>query len=124
MTIDYATIRADASSAIASVQDTAGSAAAIRRETEEPGLEPWNPTFVTVDHPCTVVVTSYRADEIDGSLITARDKKILMAADVAVEPSTSDALVIDGRVFQIVSVDPLQPAPGGVTIMFTVQARG
>jgi hypothetical protein len=117
---DYSEDRAGAIEAIK--ED--GGPAILRRETEEPTAEPWNPTFVTVDHPCTVVVTSYRAEEVDGTLVQRRDRKVLMAADVAVEPSTSDALVIDGRVFQIVSVDPLQPAPGGVTVMYTVQARG
>jgi hypothetical protein len=74
------------------------------------------------EHPCTLVVTDYRNQEIDGTRVQATDRKVLVARKgLAVEPLTSDKLQIGGQPYSIQNVTPL--SPGGTVVMWTIQAR-
>lgn len=102
-----------------------GADAALRR-TETVGGDPWDPgsgTQTDVDYPVTAVVTSYRTDEIDGTVIEARDRRVYLSPDgLAIEPQTSDTLIIDGAPFAIVNVERMEPADA--TVAWRLQARG
>lgn len=119
MQFDYSRPRATADRLIAKF----GQVGAIRR-TVTTGGDPWNPgsgTTETTNYPATLVMLDYEAREVDGSLIRATDKKVLVSADVSVEPAESDQLVVGGTALEIVSVKPLSPA--GTVVLYEVQAR-
>lgn len=117
---DYARSRATADRLIKRF----GQAGAIRRSVTTGG-QSWNPgsgSTVTTDYPCTLVLLDYSAREIDGSLIRATDKRVLIAkADLMIEPLQSDGLVIGGKAYSIMNVSPL--SPGGTVVLYEVQAR-
>lgn len=85
---------------------------------------PWNPDAgATTDQICTLVELDYSATEIDGSLIEASDRKVLVStAGVATAPTQADKIVIGGNAMDIISVKPL--SPGGLVLLWEVQARG
>lgn len=116
---DYARPRATADRLIAKF----GQAGAIRRTTAGGG-DPWSPTpGTTTDHACTLVVTEYSVREREGTLIQARDKKVLVATEgLNIEPTEADQIVVQGQAMEIIDVAPL--APGGDVVMYTIQARG
>lgn len=106
-----------------------GQRAAIRRgpdlsdgdSTNDLSPEPGDETEPT-DHPCTLVVLDYTEEERASSLIAQTDRKVLIgSASLDIEPTTADALVIDGDEHQIVDVRPL--APGPVTVLWQAQVR-
>ncbi|BAQ18315.1 hypothetical protein [Methyloceanibacter caenitepidi] len=121
-TFDYAKSEATAQRLIAKF----GQAGAIRRVTgsNDPGT-PWDPsddTETTTDYDCTLVVLEYGKMEVDGTLILATDRKVLVStAGMTVEPLVSDKLVIGSDVYEIVTVKPLNP--GGTVLLWEVQAR-
>ena len=88
---------------------------------------PTGPTYdptpgVPVAHPVTVVYDAWRNDQIDGTLIKRGDLKILCAAGT-VTPTPNDIFRdATGAEKSIINVEPLQP--GGVAVMYVVQARG
>lgn len=87
--------------------------------------EPWNAEpGAPVSVPCDMVVTSYAAREVDGTLILATDTKILISVrGVDSAPTTNDRIVdAKGKDYEVVNVDELSPA--GTELMWTVQARG
>ncbi|WP_297803413.1 hypothetical protein [uncultured Brevundimonas sp.] len=94
-----------------------GQAAVLRKVTAGTG---YNPTETTADHDCQIVVQAYRNFEIDGTRIQSGDKRVLVS-HMAQTPTTQDQIVIAGESHAIVSVKPL--SPGGVVIMWEVQAR-
>lgn len=118
-TFDYTRSRAAADRLIARF----GQAGAVRRS-GAPSGDPWNPVpGEPTDHTCTLVVLDYTSMEIDGTLIRATDRKVLVAAGgLAVEPSAADRIVIAGTALEIVRVAPL--APGGTVVLHEIQARG
>ena len=65
-------------------------------------------------------VQMYAKSEIDGTLIQAGDRKVMVSAS-GERPLASDNLRIDDKTHQIVSVDELSPQ--GVALYYTVQAR-
>ena len=73
------------------------------------------------EYPCALMWGRYDARDRDGTNITARDVRAMIAADVAVAPQTGDRLKVGGKVFHVVNVGALQP--GGTVIMWDVQAR-
>ena len=115
---DWAAAAADVADGIAE----AGFAAAIVRKGAPTGPE-YNPTPGTpAEHACTVVQSSYRQHERDGTLIQAHDLKFLVSTDgLDIVPTPEDELKVGGETYQIIDVAPL--APGGVTIMYTMQVR-
>lgn len=98
-----------------------GQAATLRQVTGTGG-DPWEPTTTTTDVTVTVAVLDYRAEEVDGTVIKRSDRRVYMAADGSTAPATDDALVIAGKTFRLVSVEPLTPA--GTAVYFELQARG
>lgn len=111
---NYLEDRADADEMIAEF----GQAATLRRPTNSGPA--WDPTITWAETGCTVVVTEFSNREVDGTRVLATDKKVLMAVP-AIAPATSDRLAIGGVEYSIERVEPL--APGGVSVMFTLQAR-
>lgn len=132
MAENWGQIAAEVADALRSVGSTdAGYPGAIRR-VEVSGGDPFDPgsgTETVTYHDCTLVVTDYSLREREASSIGAGDKKVLIGADVAVEPTNNDRLVIGmtaaeaagqlGR--EIVRVMPV--APAGVAVMFSCQVR-
>lgn len=101
--------------------DRFGSAATLKRPNSSgPAYAPVEGT--PTSYAVTVVVDTYRNSEVDGTRVLATDKKVLMAKGaLAIEPATSDTLVIGGVDHAIVEVRPLNP--GGSVILYEVQAR-
>lgn len=101
--------------------DRFGSTATLKRPNTSGTA--YNPTEGTpTSYTVTVVVQDYRNAEIDGTRVLAGDKKVMMAkGSLAIEPATSDKLVIGGAEHAIVEVRPLNP--GGTVILWELQAR-
>lgn len=117
---DYLATRADADELIAEF----GQAGAIRRVGATSTVNPWDPeASASVDHPCLLVDLEYSAGEANGTLIRQTDRKILMSVStLTIEPTEADQVVVGGHAMEIVNVSPL--APGGVVILYEIQARG
>lgn len=126
MAENWATIAAEVDAALKSVGSTdAGFSATLTKTTLTPGADPWDPstgTTTTVNTAVTVVVTEYEKNQIDGTLIQASDRKVLMTAMAGVEPVPADTLTISGKVYSVINAMPL--APAGIAVMYEVQARG
>lgn len=74
------------------------------------------------EHACTVVISNYTARDRDGTNIQAGDVKLLVSTEgLTVVPKNSDKIRVSGQTYSIVDVTEL--APGGVAVMWTVQAR-
>jgi hypothetical protein len=114
----YAEDRAGAQEDIA----YAGQPGFIRR-TIPGGGDPWNPgAGITLDYAVMMVEDTFGEREMDGTLIRAGDHKVLVStAGVTIEPKVSDQLVVGDKAMQIVTVTPL--SPGGMILMWTIQAR-
>lgn len=79
----------------------------------------WNPVQVPSDVTVRAVMTQFAAEEIDGTLIQASDKRFLIAggADVSLAKR-----LIDGAVdYEVVAVECVKPGP--VVVLWKVQVR-
>lgn len=89
-----------------------------------PGTQPVNPWDAPGGAPTTqavwAIAESYRQDLVDGTLIRAEDRRVMIEA-VTPAPTTADRLSIGGVEMAIVAVHP--EAPAGVALMFTCQCR-
>lgn len=73
-------------------------------------------------HPCTVVQSSYTARDRGGANIMTGDIKLLVSTEgLTIAPKNSDKIRVSGQTYSIVDVQ--ETAPGGVALMWTVQAR-
>jgi hypothetical protein len=118
-TFDYAKPRATADRLLTRF----GQAAVLRRPGEGSG-DPWNETAGTPgDHPVTVTVFDYTAQDRQGTAIQEFDKRVLMSAQgLEIMPSdSSDTLLIGEQEHAIISVKTL--APAGEAVMFELQVR-
>ncbi len=117
MTFDYGRFKATADRLLARF----GQPGILRRPTASGTA--YNPTAGSPqDYACTLVVDAYSNRDVDGTRVRATDKKVLLATGaLAIEPATADKLVIGGVEHTIERVEPL--APGGVTVMWTLQVR-
>jgi len=70
---------------------------------------------------CTVVFDTYSARDRDGTQITARDVKVLIAPNAATDPRNGDRLRIGAETYHLVNVDAVKP--GGTILMWVAQAR-
>ena len=70
--------------------------------------------------PVWIVLEAYDQRHIDGELIRAQDKRVMMEAS-GPEPTQGDTLEISGQDHAILSVKPL--APSGINLMFECQCR-
>lgn len=100
--------------------DKFGQIGAIRR-TETSG-DPWDPGTSDTDYPCTLVALDYDQKDVDGTVIKAGDCKVYVAvAGLAIVPTTTDHVIIGGKVYTVIQVKPLSPA--GTTVYFDLQCR-
>ena len=89
-----------------------------------PAVQPVNPWSPPAGPPTTqavwTIAEAYRQDMIDGTLIRAEDRRVMVEA-VSPAPTTADRLSIAGVEYEIVRVDP--EAPAGVPLYFVCQCR-
>jgi hypothetical protein len=118
--VNYA---ATASGAAKQIADK-GTPIIIRR----PGASVYDPasgknvTTPAVDYPGVAIVSGYKDFFINGTSIKAGDKRFTVAASgLGCVPTTTDKLIQAGKPWTIVNVDTV--GPGGVPILFKVQAR-
>lgn len=68
------------------------------------------------------LVLSYRRDQVDGMMIVAGDRRVIVAAeDVPFDPKPGDRVGIGGLDHQVVMVEPVQPGP--FAIGYSLQVR-
>jgi len=68
------------------------------------------------------IVTAYARNEIDGTLIQAKDQKVLLAADsLSAPPEVGELLVVGSVEYRVVSVRAVEP--GGTALLYKVQVR-
>ena len=79
--------------------------------------EVWNPTVVESETNIIGVVTSFKTNQIDGTLIKATDKQILTYNEVKVNEAIKDGVIS----YNVVNVDVV--APANDTILYKVQVR-
>lgn len=78
---------------------------AITVQHQESDGDPFNPTFVWIDHECTGWLDSFDAHDIDGTLILQTDRKaFIILSSLDMTPSTSDRLVVSGVTYTIINV--------------------
>ena len=71
----------------------------------------WDPDVTNDAYPCQLVVLSYFAKDIDGTLIKSGDKRVYVSPiGLEIEPETTDKLIIHGKENTIVSVQEFRPA--------------
>jgi hypothetical protein len=81
----------------------------------------YEPTYgPDTEHRCNVVLDTFTAREREGTSIAATDTKI-MVSTLDIEPTAADTIEVDGTVYEIVDAMPLNP--GGVVLMWILQAR-
>lgn len=69
------------------------------------------------------ISSGYHASLVDGTRIKQGDQQFTVAASgLGCEPTTSDTLVDARQSWTIVSIQPV--APGGVALLYKIQARG
>lgn len=82
---------------------------------EQTGREP-------AEHPCTVLQSSYSARDRNGGNIATGDVKLIVSTEgLTIVPSNSDKIKVSGNTYSI--IDVTASAPGGVVVMWTLQAR-
>lgn len=81
----------------------------------------WNPTISIADHAVTVVGSSFKHSEIDGTRIRQTDRLFLVSNTGAITPDVSHRLTVGGVKYSIINVVPVQPA--ATALMWKVQAR-
>jgi hypothetical protein len=64
----------------------------------------------------------YEANERDGTMVRAEDRRFLIAAAGILQPASSDRLLVGSADLAIVTVEPLEPGP--TPLLYTVQCRG
>lgn len=80
------------------------------------GGDPWNPTLINTDTAIKAVATSFKANEVDGTIIKATDKQYLAYTEV----TTADKIV-DDEELSVINVMPIQTGP--TKIIYKIQAR-
>ena len=93
----------------------------IERRGDRVGGTDFEPIYgPDVPHRCNVVLDTFTAREREGTSIASTDVKLLASAlDIA--PTAADTIEVDGKTYEIVDAMPLNP--GGVALMWTLQAR-
>ena len=88
----------------------------LRRTITNSGTE-WAPSQTEVDTSIDGVVTDYKFNEIDGTLILATDKKLLTTSLVTI----ADKIVDGSIVYSIISVSVIEPA--STALLYKIQLR-
>jgi hypothetical protein len=118
-----AQIASEVTIALASLASEVGDGAfdvAIIRASGTPA-QPWEPPTASTTIPVVANVQMYSRNLVDGTLIKAGDRRVMIAADNGAIPTTTDRLRIAGVDHSIVSVEDY--APQGVSLYFICQAR-
>jgi hypothetical protein len=68
---------------------------------------------------CKGIVTNFKINEVDGTIVLRTDKKIILDADAL--PEQNDKIIDGTDEYTIVNVDSLEP--GNTTLLYKVQAR-
>lgn len=111
MAYDYSNILATAVSLIDKFGRT------MQKRTTTKSGDAWNPTISTLDENIVAVSVGYKANEIDGTLIMATDKKLLTYDEV-----TTDNFVVDNSIqYSVISINTINP--GDTKIIYKVQIR-
>ena len=113
---NWPAIAADVTAALAEV----GFAATLIRANTGPAT-PWDTTPVVAGTlvQVTVVRDDWTQRQVDGTLIRADDQWFIM--DASAEPREDDRMTVQGVALRVVRSKPLNP--GGVALMYEVQAR-
>lgn len=83
-----------------------------------------NRVVVATDYSVTLVQMAIDYTNVSGTLIKIGDKSgMINAAGLAIIPTTADKLVIGGLEHALVSVQPIQPDPTGVSVVYNVIYR-
>jgi hypothetical protein len=116
-TFDYASLRDDADA----ILDEFGLAGTLRQRATS-GADAWSPTVTDTDTACVVLFDEYNDRERDGTLITERDRKVLIkAGSLGVVPTTGDQLIVSSIAYSLMNVR--QVAPGGTVVLYEAMAR-
>ena len=120
-TFDYAKTRGTADRLL-----TKFGRSATLRQTSVAGGDPWDPgsgTPTTTDTAVTVAVIDWANNQIDGTLIRATDRHVLMSSEgLGVTPQLNDQLIVGGETLTL--VEPLkQINPGGTVVVYDMNAR-
>lgn len=116
MAFDYSRARATAERQIKNF----GQPATLRRLTPGAGPNPGAPTIT--DYACRIVPLNYSQYHIDGTLVKAGDRKVLISTEgLPVAPQPNDRLLIGLHTYSLLTADPL--SPGGVDVLYIAQAR-
>lgn len=79
-------------------------------------------TITTSTQPAVGLVMSWNSGVIDGSMIKAGDKQLLLSATGITAPVLGDTVTFDGVVHTL--VDPLKPlSPAGVVVLYECNIR-
>ena len=117
-----ADIAAEVTAALAEAAgDTGDGQQAVLIRPGAPQINPWDdPPGEPTTQAVWAIAEAYRQDMIDGTLIRAEDRRVMVEA-VSPAPTTADRLSIGGVEYGIVAVQP--EAPAGVALYHICQCR-
>lgn len=92
----------------------------IRRGLADESTSPPTPGG-EVSHSLDLILWEYSAHDRDGTNITERDVRAMIAADAETDPRNGDSLIVQGRTYSVMNVKPYQP--GGVVLYWICQIR-
>ncbi|MHC1549400.1 hypothetical protein [Phyllobacterium sp. K27] len=101
----------DAQNTALELIDEFGAAGSIVRDMPGGGPD-WDPGDpVPTPYSCIAAILAIELKDVDGSLVKSTDKTAYVAAKrLAIEPTTTDRLLFNGKSYTIIKVAPLQPA--------------
>lgn len=92
--------------------------AIVRETTSGP---PHAPVVTQTEYPVKIVETGYSLTNRNEVLVQAGDKVGIISTDAAVAPRLHDPIRIDGEMYRLIDLKPLNP--GGLTLLFEFNAR-
>lgn len=120
MAEDWAAIAAEVTAALQEVGATSASETVHIRRITKTGPD-YDPVFNSDDYPCTLVQMTIDLTKATGTLIEATDRMAMISSsDLPIVPTTADVIVIGTREHAIKSIQPLQPDPGSVALVYEV----
>jgi len=83
----------------------------------------YNPTQTDTDHTIKAVTVDWANNEVDGTLIKATDRKIIISTEgLTVTPKIGDKITIGSDVMRL--VEPFKPlSPAETVVMYETNAR-
>jgi hypothetical protein len=76
---------------------------------------------IETSYNVSAVFSDYKNAEIDGTIIKAEDKKLLLSAKQKFTPKTNDIVEDNGVRYRVMNVKELHP--GGVVLLYQLQIR-